>query len=85
MLLALLGSLPPELAALDVAALRRHLRGSYSALRAPRPPPSPPRAPSDPPAERGWGGVGLCPLNLFLLPLRLLRRPQPPGTPPVGE
>ncbi|XP_074991154.1 snRNA-activating protein complex subunit 2 isoform X2 [Calonectris borealis] len=82
--LALLGSLPPELGALDRAALRAHLRAAYGALTAPRPPaPGPPPAPAGPPApgppSSGWGGVGLCPLNLFLVPLRLLARAEPSG------
>ncbi|XP_075268604.1 snRNA-activating protein complex subunit 2 [Opisthocomus hoazin] len=80
-LLALLGSLPPELGALDCAALHSHLRGSYSTLTAPCPPgtvpPGPPTTPGPPLA--GWRGVGLCPLNLFLVPLRLLARADASG------
>lgn len=80
-LLALLGSLPQELGALDRTALDSHLRGSYSALTAPHPPataPTAPLAPGTAPTD-GWKGVGLCPLNLFLVPLRLLARTGPSG------
>lgn len=72
-LLALLSALPRELGALDVPALREHLRGSWGVLSAPRAPPDPSPGNGDPP-PRGWRGVGICPLNLFLLPLRLLER-----------
>ncbi|XP_029862783.1 snRNA-activating protein complex subunit 2 isoform X2 [Aquila chrysaetos chrysaetos] len=85
--LALLGSLPQELGVLDRAALHSHLRGAYGALTAPRPPqtdsPAPGMAPGAPPPPgnpaTGWRGVGLCPLNLFLVPLRLLARVEPSG------
>ncbi|XP_042654013.1 snRNA-activating protein complex subunit 2 [Tyto alba] len=78
--LALLGSLPQELGALDRVALHSHLRGSYSALTAPRPTGTDPAAPPTPATlTPGWGGVGLCPLNLFLVPLRLLARVGPSG------
>ena len=74
MLLALLASLPPELQALPHSApLRRHLRGSFSALSAPQ---SPPR-PNSPPPKSPWRAMGLCPLNPFLVPLWLLRAPPP--------
>ncbi|KAM9207974.1 snRNA-activating protein complex subunit 2 [Leptosomus discolor] len=76
--LALLGSLPHELGVLDLDALRHHLRGVHSALMAPRPPETAPGTPPPPPPA-GWGGVGLCPLNLFLVPLRLLARVEPSG------
>lgn len=87
MVLALLGSLPQELGVLDRTALHSHLRGAYGALTAPHPPqtdsPAPGTAPGAPPAPRtpatGWRGVGLCPLNLFLVPLRLLARAEPSG------
>ncbi|XP_075583623.1 snRNA-activating protein complex subunit 2 [Pelecanus crispus] len=72
--LALLGSLPQELGALDCAGLRSHLRGAYGSLTAPQPPGTAPPAPPD-----GWSGLGLCPLNLFLVPLRLLARAEAPG------
>ncbi|XP_064293723.1 snRNA-activating protein complex subunit 2 isoform X1 [Phalacrocorax carbo] len=88
--LALLGSLPQELGVLDRAALQGHLRSAYGALTAPRPPEGPPTppppsegAPSAPlapsPPASPWRGVGLCPLNLFLVPLRLLARAEPSG------
>ena len=89
--LALLGSLPQELGSLDRAALHGHLRASYGTLTAPYPPgtdPCPPGMDPWPPgtdpaapgtAPGGWGGVGLCPLNLFLVPLRLLARAGPSG------
>uniref|UniRef100_A0A8C8AD06 Uncharacterized protein n=1 Tax=Otus sunia TaxID=257818 RepID=A0A8C8AD06_9STRI len=44
---------------------------------APCPPGTDPVAPGTAPG--GWGGVGLCPLNLFLVPLRLLARAGPSG------
>ncbi|KAM6106674.1 snRNA-activating protein complex subunit 2 [Phoenicopterus ruber ruber] len=85
--LALLGSLPQELGALDRAALHSHLRGAYGTLTAPCPPETDPSAtgtaPGTPLASgtpaSGWRGVGLCPLNLFLVPLRLLARVEPSG------
>ena len=74
-LLALLASLPPELQALPHSApLRRHLRGSFSALSAPQ---SPPQIPDSPPPKSPWRAMGLCPLNPFLVPLWLLRAPPP--------
>lgn len=79
MLLALLGSLPQELGALDRAALDSHLRGAYSALMAPQPPQTDPPSPDTAAPPDGWRGVGLCPLNLFLVPLRLLARTGPSG------
>ncbi|XP_075597702.1 snRNA-activating protein complex subunit 2, partial [Balearica regulorum gibbericeps] len=79
--LALLSSLPPELSALDRVALRSHFRGVYGALTAPRfPETDPPSTPSQPGTpESGWRGIGLCPLNLFLVPLRLLGRAEASG------
>ncbi|XP_064357194.1 snRNA-activating protein complex subunit 2 [Dromaius novaehollandiae] len=77
-LLALLASLPAAAAALDGAGLRGHLREAYGDLTAPRPPPpGPPAPPPAAPAPPGppWAALGFCPLNLFLLPLRLLGRP----------
>ncbi|NXP69695.1 SNPC2 protein, partial [Ramphastos sulfuratus] len=85
--LALLNSLPQELQRLDLDPLQSHFRGSYSALTAPRDPPGTPpetttETPSNPQPRTplgGWGGVGLCPLNLFLVPLKLLARGGPSG------
>ncbi|XP_033928124.1 snRNA-activating protein complex subunit 2 [Melopsittacus undulatus] len=74
LLLALLGSLPLELGSLDLGALRNHFRGVYSDLTGP--PPAPPEAPPPGlgPAPSPWAELGLSPLNLFRVPLRLLRR-----------
>ncbi|XP_068780128.1 snRNA-activating protein complex subunit 2 [Struthio camelus] len=74
-LLALLTSLPAEVAGLDGGALRRHLRDAYSELTSPRSPAGLSR--------NDWRGLGVCPLNLFLVPLRLLSRP--PATDRTGS
>ncbi|XP_071656359.1 snRNA-activating protein complex subunit 2 [Patagioenas fasciata] len=78
-LLSLLGALPRQLGALDVPALSGHFRQNWGVLSAPRAPPDTPLANGDPPAPQdpppgGWRGVGICPLNLFLVPLGLLER-----------